>query len=202
MTKPVKVIHVETQKDSEDRKRCPDPHISTPNLMTGSAALTRLATLPNFKKIDGDDRVKVCDLFDSLSTAHTAIADVAGNLATLGRRLDPTQFRFLLKHSVRPLVQLQVPARLCNPADLTFAKTSLTDEEMFEQRAVNNMLPRPHHPNLEAVDPKHPTRALAAAIHYQIRKKMFTKFPASQNEIADLFQVERKKFFTSINGRE
>ena len=73
---------------------------------------------------------------------------------------------------------------------------------MFEQRAVNNMLPRLHHLNLEAVDPKHPTRALAAAIHFQIRKKMFTKFPASQNEIADLFQVERKKFFTSITGCE
>ena len=83
-------------------------------------------------------------------------------------------------------MQLQVPARLCNPADLTFAKASLTDEEMFEQRAVNNMLPRPHHPDLEAVDPKHPTKALAAAIHYQIRKKMFTKFPASQTEKADL----------------
>ena len=185
--KTCKVICVETQRDTEDRKRCPDPCISTPNLMTRSAALTRLAALPNFEKIDGDDRANVCNLFDSLSTAHTAIADVAGNLATLGRRLDPTQFQFLLKHSVQPLVQLQVPARLCNPADLTFTKTSLTDEEMFEQRAVNNMLPRPHHPNLETVDPKHPTRALAAAIHYQIRKKMFTKFPASQNKIADLF---------------
>ena len=64
------------------------------------------------------------------------------------------------------------------------------------------MFPRPHHPDLEAVDPKHPTRALAAAIHYQIRKKMFTKFPASQTKIADLFQVERKKFFTSITRRE
>ena len=68
--------------------------------MTGAAALTRLTTLPNFEKIDGDDRVKVCNLFDSLSTAHAAIADVAGNLATLGRRLDPTQFQFPLKHSV------------------------------------------------------------------------------------------------------
>ena len=135
------------------------------------------------------------DLFDSLSTAHAAIANVAGNLATLGRRLYPTQFQFLLKHSVRPLVQLQIPARLCNPADLTFTKASLTDEEMFEQRAVNNMLPRPYHPDLEAVDSKQLTRALAAAIHYQIRKKMFTKFPASQTEIADLFQVERKKKF-------
>ena len=86
-------------------------------------------------------------------------------------------------------MQLQVPARL-------------TDEEMFKQRAMNNMPPRQHHPDLKAVDPKHPTRALAAAIHYQIRKKMFTKFPASQTEIADLFQVERKKFFTSITEHE
>ena len=96
--KTCKVICV----DSEDRKRCPDPCISTPNLMTGAAALTRLATLPNFEKIDEDDRAKVCDLFDSLSTTHAAIANVAGNLATLGRRFDPTQFQFLLKHSVRP----------------------------------------------------------------------------------------------------
>ena len=73
---------------------------------------------------------------------------------------------------------------------------------MFEQRAINNILPRPHHPDLEPVDPKHPTRAFAAAIHYQVRKKIFTKFTASQTEIADLFQVERKKFFTSITRRE
>ena len=88
-------------------------------------------------------------------TVHTAIADVAGT----GRTLDPNQFQFLLKHSVCPLVQLQVPA-------------------------------------------KHPTRALASAIHYQLIKRMFTKLAASQTDGADLFQVERKKFFTSIIGRE
>ena len=31
---------------------------------------------------------------------------------------------------------------------------------------------------------------------------MFTKFPASQTEIANLFQVERKKFLTSITRCE
>ena len=98
--KTCKIICVEIQKDSEDGKICPDPCISTPNLMTGSAALTRLIALPNFEKIDEDDREKVCDLFDSLSTTHATIADVADNLATFGRRLDPTQFQFLLKHSV------------------------------------------------------------------------------------------------------
>ena len=49
--KTCKIICVETQKDSEDRKRCPDPRISTPNLMTGSAALTRLTALQISRKL-------------------------------------------------------------------------------------------------------------------------------------------------------
>ena len=31
---------------------------------------------------------------------------------------------------------------------------------------------------------------------------MFTKFTTSQTEVADLFQVNRKKFLTSITGQE
>ena len=133
---------------------------------------------------------------------HTTIADIAGTLATLGRTLDPNQFQFLLKHSVRPLVQLQVPAHLCHPGELKFAKEHLTDDELYEQHGVNTVLPRPHHPNLDQVPAKHPTRTLAGAIHYQSRKCMFTKFTTSQTDIVDLFQVERKKSFTSITGRE
>ena len=170
--------------------------------MTGIHAINRLAAMLNFDSIDGEDREAVCDLFDSLQTAHSAIADIAGTLTTLGRRFDPYQFQFLLKHSIRPLVQLQVPARLGHPGELTFAKTHLTDEESFEQKAVNTVLPRPHHQNLDKISAKHPTRALAAAIHYQLHKKMFTKFTASQTDVADLFQVEQKKFFTSVTNHE
>ena len=67
---------------------------------------------------------------------------------------------------------------------------------------INMMLPRPHHPDLATVKDRHPTRALAVAIHYHLRKKMYPHFPASQTEIADLFAVEWKKFFTSVTGRE
>ena len=156
--------------------------------------------MPNFTAIQGDQWEMVCELFDSLQTVHTAIADITGTLATLGRTLD--QFQFLLKHSVHPLVQLQVPAHLCHPGELKFAKEYLTDDELYEQCGVNTVLPRPHHPDLDQVPAKHPTRALASTIHYQLRKCMFTKFATSQTDIADLFQVKRKKFFTSITGRE
>ena len=154
----------------------------------------------NFTAIQGDQREMVCELFGSLQTVHTAIADVAGTLATLGRTLDPNQFQFLLKHSVHPLVQLQAPAHLCHPGKLKFAKEHLTDDELYEQHGVNTVLPRPHHPDLDQVPAKHPTRALADAIDYQLRKRMFTKFASSQTDVADLFQM--KKFFTSITGRE
>ena len=63
--------------------------------MTGHRALNRLAALPNFKDIEGADREEVCELFDPLQTAHAAIADAAGSLASLGQRLHPHQFQFL-----------------------------------------------------------------------------------------------------------
>ena len=55
--------------------------------------------------------------------------------------LDPAQFGFILKHSLQPLVQLQIPPRLCHPGKLRFSKSNLTTEEAYEQRAVNSVLP-------------------------------------------------------------
>ena len=150
--------------------------------MTGHRALNRLAALPNFKDIEGADREEVCEPFDSLQTAH--------------------QFQFLPKHSIHPLIQLQIPAHLCHPGELRFEKQYLSNNELYEQHCVNTLLPRPYHPALDSISSKHPTRALAAAIHYHLQKRMCTKFNASQTEIANLFQVERKKFFTSIMGHE
>ena len=131
--KTCRMVRVKTAKKKEDRKTFADPRISTSNIFSGLAALTHLTALPNLKNIDGESRERVCDLFDSLSTAHSAIADVAQNIAALGRQLDPNQFGFILKHSVRPFVQLQIPPGLCSPVDLKFAKANLTPEEEYDE---------------------------------------------------------------------
>ena len=136
--------------------------------MTGHRALNRLAALPNFKNVEGTDREEVCELFDSLKTAHATIADAAGSLASLSCRLHPHQFQFLLKHSICPLIQLQIPTHLCHPGELRFEKQYLSNDELYEQCCVNTLLPRPYHPSSDSIPPKHPTRALAAAIHYQL----------------------------------
>ena len=110
--------------------------VSTENLMTGHRTLNRLAALPNFKDIEGADREEVCELFDSLQTAHATIADAASSLASLGHRLHPHQFQFLLKHSIRPLIQLQIPAHLCHPGELRFEKQYLSNDN-FTNNAVS-----------------------------------------------------------------
>ena len=79
-----KLLTMTTSKDAEDKEKCPDPRVSTENLMTGQRALNRLAALPNFKDIEGTDREEVCELFDSLQTSHATIADAASSLASLG----------------------------------------------------------------------------------------------------------------------
>ena len=44
-----KLLRTTTPKDAADKEKCPDPRVSTENLMTGHRALNRLAALPNFK---------------------------------------------------------------------------------------------------------------------------------------------------------
>ena len=98
------------------------------------------------------------------------------------------------------MVQVQIPPHLCHPGELHFSKANLTPEEADKERAVNRVLPRPHHPKLDCIDTKHPTHCLAAAVHYTLHQKLFDKFKDSQSNIADHFLVEHKKFFTSITG--
>ena len=95
--------------------------------------LNRLEALLGFKKFEGGERSTISELFTSLQSAHNASAEVARHLAVLARTLQPSQFEFILKHSVHPLIQFEVLPRLCNPVELCFMKSNLTTEETFEQ---------------------------------------------------------------------
>ena len=163
-----KILHVETEKDRNDQQLCKDPRISTHNIMWADHILNCLKALPGFKKFEGSEQFAISELFTSLQHVHNASAEVARHLAVLARKLQPSQFEFILKHSVCPLIQFEVPPRLCSPVELHFVKSNLTTEETFEQWAVNNILPRPYHPKLETVEGKHATRCLAMVVHYQL----------------------------------
>ena len=108
---------------------------------------------------DGEE-MAIVQLFVSLQKAHNTMAEVASHLAFPGRTLQPEQFSFILKHSVRPLIQLSVPACLCSPGEIKFAKATLLPKEQFEDKGVNCILPKPHHPKLDSIKSKVPATVL------------------------------------------
>ena len=135
--------------------------------------MNKLEALPNFKKFKGDEQFVIAKLFRNLQKAHNASTETASHLAFLARTLKPDQCSIILKHSIHPLIQHEIPPCLCNLGELKFAEKDLSPEEAFKQHAVNTVLPCPYHPNLEKVEAKHPTRCLATAVHYTLKEKLF-----------------------------
>ena len=97
------------------------------------------------------------------------------------------------------MIQFQVPGHLASPADLKFEQECLTPEETEEEHGINSILPMPYNPKYHKLKPKHATHTLATAIHFVLRWATFTS-KESQNNIADLFQVNAKKLYTGITG--
>ena len=124
-------------------------------------------------------------------------AKLARHMVELGKTLEPAQFTYVMKHSLRLLVQLSISMHLCSPAKLKFNKICLTPAETNEERAVNLMLPRPFHPSLP---PKHATWALAAAIHTVLRKHIFNS-KESPNSICEEFQIAHKKLYEALTSK-
>ena len=80
-------------------------------------------------------------------------------------------------------------------------KERLTQEETTEEYCCNLILPQPFHPKFSGIAFKHPTRCLAAAAHFLIRKELFnSKYP--QLQVAKDFAVAEKKLHLAIRRRE
>ena len=120
------------------------------------------------------------------------MSEVAKAIVDVSEVSSPEQFTFVLQLAVRPIIQLKIPPHLSAPTELKFEKERLTPEEITEENRCNLILPRPFHPKFSTIDFKNPTRCLAAAAHFLIRKKLFnTKYP--QLLVANDFAVADKK---------
>ena len=129
------------------------------------------------------------------------MAQVAQAVVNLSKVSSPEQFTFVLQLAVRPIIQLKIPPHLSAPTELKFEKERLTQEEITEENCCNLILPRPFHPKLSSIAFKHPTRCLAAAAHFLIRKKLFnSKYP--QLLVAKDFAVAEKKLHLAVSRRK
>ena len=143
----------------------------------------------------------VTKLFSYLQDAHNHLAEVAKQVIMVSEVSSPEQFTFVLQHAVRPIIQLKIPPHLSAPSELKFGKERLTPEELNEENCCNLILPRPFHPKFTKLDTKDPTRCLAAAAHFLIRKKLFNS-KVTQLHVAKVFAVAEKKLHLAISSRK
>ena len=137
--KMAKIMRVETAWEKEDQAKCPDPCTSADNVPSGHQMLNKLAQLPNFKPFKSGHEKSIVQLCVTLQRAHNTAAEVTGHLIFLGCTLHLDQFSFILKHSVHPLMQISVPPSLSDPNCLQFEHPTLSEEEHFEEKAINSV---------------------------------------------------------------
>ena len=163
--------------------------------------MTKMCLDENITMFDQAGQQAITHLFSHLQEAHNHMSQVAAAVVQLSKVSSPEQFTFVLKLAVRPIIQLKIPPHLSALTDLKFEKERLTQEETIEEYCCNLILPRPFHPKLFDIALKHPTRCLAAAAHFLIRKKLFnSKYP--QLQVAKDFAVAEKKLHLTTSRRK
>ena len=175
-------------------------HVSSDEIPEGSEVMSKMR-LQNLPCFDRRGQQAVTRLFTYLQDAHNYLAEVARQIVMVSEVSSPEQFTFVLQHAVRPIIQLKIPPHLSAPTELKFEKERLTPKELNEENCCNLILPRPFHPKFTKLDTKDPTRCLAAAAHFLIRKKLFNS-KVTQLRVAKDFAVAEKKLHLAISGRK
>ena len=175
--------------------------VSSDSILTGPEVITKMGLDENITTFDKAGQQAITRLFSHLQDAHNHMSQVAQAVVQLSKVSSPEQFTFVLKLAVRPIIQLKIPPHLSAPTELKFEKQRLTQEETVEEYCCNLILPQPFHPKFSSVSFKHPTRCLAAAAHFLIRKELFnSKYPHLQ--VAKDFAVAEKKLHLATSGRK
>ena len=157
----------------------------------------KLTEIEDMEQLDARSINNITSLFAALQMCYENSAKMAGHLVQLGSTLTPKQYTYIMKHSLRPLVQISLPPRLCIPVDLKFSKLRLTPQETKEEIGINQCLPRPFHPALAVLPPKHPTCCLAAIIHTVLRRELFNT-KESTSTISEQFQVTPRNYMKDL----
>ena len=175
--------------------------VSSDSIPTGPEVTSKMCLEGNIQSFDKKGQEAITKLFGHLQDAHNHMSQVAQAVVNLSKVSSPEQYTFVLQLAVRPIIQLKFPPHLSAPTELKFEKERLSPEEITEENCCNLILPQPFHPKFSTIAFKHPTRCLAAAAHFLIRKKLFnTKYP--QLLVAKDFAIAEKKLHLAVSGRK
>ena len=175
--------------------------VSSDEIPTCPEVTSKMRLQGNLPCFDKKGQQAVTKLFTHLQDAHNHMAEVAKAIVNVSQVSSPEQFTFVLQLAVRPIIQLKILPHLSAPTELRFEKERLTPEEIAEENCCNLILPQPFHPKFAKIDFKDPTRCLAVAAHFLIRKKLFNS-KCTQLHVTKDFAVAEKKLHLAISRRK
>ena len=175
--------------------------VSSDEVPTGPEVTSKMRLQENLPCFDQKGQQAVTKLFGHLEDTHNHMAEVAKAIVDVSEVSSPEQFTFVLQLAVRPIIQFKIPPHLSAPTELRFGKERLTSEEITEENCCNLILPQPFDPKFSKLDFKDPTRCLAAAAHFLIRKKLFNS-KCTQLHVAKDFAVAEKKLHLAVSRRK
>ena len=129
------------EPDEEQVQQTPQQAQSPDNIEDGEEFIHKLKKLEDFGDFSKEATISLIAMSAQLQLCQENSAKLAGHMVELSKTPEPAQFTYVMKHSLRPLVQLSIPPCLCSPTELEFNKLHLTPAETKEKRAVNPMLP-------------------------------------------------------------
>ena len=175
--------------------------VSRDSIPIGPEVTSKMHLQGKLPPFDHKGQQAITKLFSYLQDAHNHMSEVAKAIVDVSEVSSPEQFTFGLQPAIRPFIQLTIPPHLSAPTELKFEKERLTPEEITEEDCCNLILPQPFHPKFSTNTYKDPTRCLAAAANFLIRKKLFnSKYP--QLLVAKDFAVAEKKLHLAVSGRK
>ena len=175
--------------------------VSSDEIPTDPEVTSKMRLQGNLPCFDQRGQQAVTKLFTHLQDTHNHMAEVAKAIINVSQVSSPEQFTFVLQLAVRPIIQLKIPPHLSAPTELRFEKERLTPEEITEENCCNLILPQPFHLQFAKIDFKDPTRCLAAAAQFLIRKKLFNS-KCTQLHVTKDFAVAEKKLHLAVSGRK
>ena len=176
------------EPNEEQIQMTPQQAQSPDDIEDGEEFIHKLKKVEEFGAFSDEVVTSPTGMFAQLQLCHENSAKLAGHMVELSKTLQPAQFTYVMKPSLRVLVQLSIPPQFCSPAELKFDKICITPVERREEWAANLMLPIPYHPSLATLPAKHATWVLATVIHAVIHKHVF-KSKESPNTICEEFQI-------------
>ena len=175
--------------------------VSSDKIPDGPEVLSKIRLQGDLPCFDKKGQQAVTTLLGHLQDAHNHMAEVAKAIFNVSEVSSPEQFTFVLQLAVRPIVQLKIPPHLSAPTELKFERERFTPEELTEENCCNLILPRPFHPKFAKLDFKDPTRCLAVAAHFLVRKELFNS-KCTQLHVTKVFAVAEKKLHLAISRRK